>query len=248
MAQPLTGFWSRLNIDFINDVEGRLNEYLEYLEIIHPTSAAKKKDGKTITMFSDDGYNVIKEVDHSGVYVIECYDKMERTARYNIENDIKDLDSFLKRSLYIKPLLAELKIVKKKIEDASVNEKRLEPYKQTILEKLNLFYSLLVESYSIDRENDPSTDQEVPKPKIKWLHNTNVLVTLFDDLLNGYQDAKKPKLKPLIDCQKADIKRLILNNFLDKEGKPISPSTIDTLFKPGKNALAKNKRIRLDYL
>jgi hypothetical protein len=67
------------------------------------------------------------------------------------------------------------------------------------------------------------------RPKIKWLANTNVLVTLFYDLLNGQERAG-----PLIEADKNALKDFLINNFLDSDGNTLSESTIATLFTPSK--------------
>jgi hypothetical protein len=72
-------------------------------------------------------------------------------------------------------------------------------------------------------------DVKMTKPKIKWLANTNVLITLFYDLLNGQEMADQ-----LIEADKNYVKELLINNFLDSEGNPLSESTIATLFTPSK--------------
>jgi hypothetical protein len=70
--------------------------------------------------------------------------------------------------------------------------------------------------------------------KIKWLCKTNVLATLFYDMLNG-QD-KGPSL---IDSAQEDLKNFLVNNFLDADGNELSVDTVNTYIrtdKPGKRA------------
>ncbi len=70
--------------------------------------------------------------------------------------------------------------------------------------------------------------------KIKWLANTNILTTLFYDMLHG-QD-KGPSL---IDSTQEDIKNFLVNNFLDADGNELSVGTVNTYIradKPGKRA------------
>lgn len=75
-------------------------------------------------------------------------------------------------------------------------------------------------------------------PKIKWLGNTNVLATLIYDLWQGQETPRKPKSKKMIDAQKKDLVNLLVNNFLDANGDPLSPSTIDTYL----NSARENSR------
>jgi uncharacterized protein Smg (DUF494 family) len=65
------------------------------------------------------------------------------------------------------------------------------------------------------------------KIRIKWLPTRNVLTTFFFDLLNG-QD----KGSPLIEATVDDIKRLLINNFVDSDGKEFSKDTLDTYLRP----------------
>jgi hypothetical protein len=67
------------------------------------------------------------------------------------------------------------------------------------------------------------------RPKIKWLGNTNVLITFFYDLLNGQE-----RTGPLIEADKNALKDFLMNNFLDSDGNTLSESTITTLFTPSK--------------
>ena len=78
-------------------------------------------------------------------------------------------------------------------------------------------------------------------PKIKWKGKTNVLVTLFYDLLNG-QDNKEQ----LIEAQKKDIKNLLIQNFTDADGNPFSESTIDTILSTTKTDKRANKGDRIE--
>lgn len=87
-------------------------------------------------------------------------------------------------------------------------------------------------------------------PKIQWLGNTNVLATLIYELWNGQEKGKnQPSTKPLIKAQKKDLEELLINNFLDQQGKPLTISTVSDYLnssKPEKRA-KKNGRIELDY-
>ncbi len=80
-------------------------------------------------------------------------------------------------------------------------------------------------NYLIIFLNDP-IDKSIRKnhvKKIKWLGKINVLTTFFYDTVNG-QD----KEMPLIEASLDDIESLILNNFLDADGKELSKDTIHT--------------------
>ena len=78
---------------------------------------------------------------------------------------------------------------------------------------------------TIDDFNNDQNSSSVfqSNPKIKWLAKTNVLTTLFYDLMNG-QDRNAP----LIETTKKDIIDLIVNNFVDSDGSQFSKQTIET--------------------
>lgn len=92
------------------------------------------------------------------------------------------------------------------------------------LEELEVF--LNAEEKQID-SNIGDRKSNSQKIRIKWLSKTNVLTTLFYDLLNG-QD----KGSPLIEATVDDIKRLLINNFMDSDGKEFSKDTLDTYLRP----------------
>lgn len=88
------------------------------------------------------------------------------------------------------------------------------------------------------------------KSKIQWLENTNVLTTLFYDMLNGQNKGKSaPIRQPMIKSTIKDIARLINENFIDVKGNPIPMTTLsDYLSKSEvkeKNKLQKGFRIEL---
>lgn len=79
-------------------------------------------------------------------------------------------------------------------------------------------------------------------PKIQWLGNVNVLITLFYDLLYGQDNHA-----PLIKIEEKVLKSFLKSFFIDAEGNELSESTINTLFtevKHKKRAM-KGNRIEL---
>jgi hypothetical protein len=86
-----------------------------------------------------------------------------------------------------------------------------------------------------------ATQEKDSYPKIQWMGKTNVLVTLFYDLMNG-QDSREPMIK----ATKADIKEFLMNNFIDADGNTLSESTITTIFTPSKDEKRANKGDRVE--
>lgn len=77
-------------------------------------------------------------------------------------------------------------------------------------------------------------------PKIQWLGKTNVLTTLFYDLLNG-QD----KGEPYIHATKKDVMQFLIENFLDKNGDELSESTVQSYFDKQEKKAKIGDRIEL---
>jgi hypothetical protein len=95
-----------------------------------------------------------------------------------------------------------------------------------------------------------ATEIETSNPKIQWLGKTNVLATLIYDLWQGQEKGRnEASTIPMLKAQKKDLEELLLNNFLDKEGKPLKASTISdylNVSKPESRA-KEGTRIELDY-
>jgi hypothetical protein len=86
-----------------------------------------------------------------------------------------------------------------------------------------------------------ATQEKNGYPKIQWMGKTNVLVTLFYDLING-QDSREP----MIIASKADIKEFLMNNFIDADGNTLSESTITTILTPSKEEKRANRGDRVE--
>ena len=81
-----------------------------------------------------------------------------------------------------------------------------------------------------------------PNKKLKFNGNLNQLVDMFYQLNRElFIDGK-----PYIDENTNDIADWIVNSFLDKEGKEISPLTVKTILKPSKEDKRPNTHKRLD--
>jgi len=66
--------------------------------------------------------------------------------------------------------------------------------------------------------------------KLQWRGNINQLITFFYDasnhvLVNG---------KPILNASKKQITKLLVENFIQKDGDPVNISTINTIFTPSK--------------
>lgn len=86
-------------------------------------------------------------------------------------------------------------------------------------------------------------DTQETTEKLQWRGNINQLITFFYDattqvLVNG---------EPILDATKRQIVLLLTQNFTQKDGDPINPATINTIFTPSKviKRPPLNKRITI---
>ena len=84
-------------------------------------------------------------------------------------------------------------------------------------------------------------------PKIQWLGKTNVLVTLIYDLWQGQNKGKDiPSTPPQIIAQKKDLEALLINNFIDSKGKPLTQSVISDYLNTSKPEKRAKKGVRIE--
>ncbi|MBU8882372.1 hypothetical protein CBW16_10305 [Flavobacteriaceae bacterium JJC] len=78
----------------------------------------------------------------------------------------------------------------------------------------------------------------------------NVNINQITDVFYQLSREKSSDGKPYIEANTNEMAALIVNNFLDKDGNPISPQTVKTILKPSKEEKRPNtgKRIDLDKL
>ncbi len=122
---------------------------------------------------------------------------------------------------------------------ASKNKEYLEKY-PIILETIQSIKTHLHSKYGLPDNSIPLSNKKVNTPKIQWLGKTNVLTTLFYDLLNG-QD----KGEAYIHANKKDIMQFLIENFLDKNGDELSESTIQSYFDKQEKKAKIGDRIEL---
>ncbi|WP_126244373.1 hypothetical protein [Chitinophaga rhizosphaerae] len=147
-----------------------------------------------------------------------------------IDNAILGIDDEKKQILY-------LKTIYKTLNPLILYAERLD-YVNKYIFIANCLKDLKAEL--IDKYNVPD-DTEAPKKlnlssspqsshKLQWMGKSKVLITLFYDLYSNVENGGEP----LIKATKEQIKNFLLNNFIEKDGQPLSPSSIDTLLTPSK--------------
>lgn len=98
MENPLIDFNRVGQIDFFIEIERRRGEFYEILNCYFTNNIPKKVDGIKYTLFSDPindkfifPYEVL--ISTQGIYILECYDELERIAKLDISSEIyKNLD------------------------------------------------------------------------------------------------------------------------------------------------------------
>lgn len=93
-----------------------------------------------------------------------------------------------------------------------------------------------------EKEKLNNIPNQIQNPKMQFNGNLNQLVDVFYQLHRElFVDGK-----PYIDGNTNDLVALIVNSFVDKDGKEISPLTVKTILKPSKEEKRPNTHKRLD--
>lgn len=87
----------------------------------------------------------------------------------------------------------------------------------------------------------PFSNSQQSTPKLQWLGQVNVLGTLFYHLLKG-QDGGAP----YISGTSEQVKRMLMENFVDNEGHELSKGTLDTIFTPSRSEKRANEGDRIE--
>ncbi len=106
---------------------------------------------------------------------------------------------------------------------------------------LKCYHKLYRYPPTVEREYSPTVSCKLPAPansgnkdedpgKLQWRGNINQLITFFYDassqvLVDG---------KTILNASKKQIAHLLIENFIQKDGDPVNPSTINTIFTPSK--------------
>ncbi|MCK7559079.1 hypothetical protein MKQ70_30520 [Chitinophaga sedimenti] len=149
-----------------------------------------------------------------------------------IDNALLSLDDEKRQTVY-------LKTIYKTMNSLILYSKEMEYVKPYIFisESLQALKAELIDKYQVQDEAVSQKQMNIPliiqpDKKIQWLGQTNILTTLFFDLMNG---VKAHGIPPLIKATPKEIELLIIDNFIDKDGQTFSlESTVKTNLKPSK--------------
>jgi hypothetical protein len=244
MNLPLEKYRQIFTANFISQVEDKFySSFCSELSLSLYVELERKNDRLKVTGVDLEGKDFSEYITFS-FYFIDEYNKLESEARANIDKIILTYLDETKQEVFINNIIAELKVLHTTMSQSLVATKH-EVYKSILLDKLTQFCSLLRAIYKRQCNETKSYT-----PKIQWLAETNVLTTLFYELLNGQKKTKKgaSNTKPFIKAKTVDIERLLIENFLDLTGKPLSISTIKTYLNNSRpeTRVGEGGRIELD--
>lgn len=115
-------------------------------------------------------------------------------------------------------------------------------YDAQCTKEIENIYALQKIQAAIEEAQKLKLSSPKPNKKLKFNGNLNQLIDMFYQLNRElFIDGK-----PYIDENTNDLADWIVNSFLDKEGKEISPLTVKTILKPSKEDKRPNTHKRLD--
>ena len=119
-------------------------------------------------------------------------------------------------------------------------------YDAQCTKEIENIYALQKIQSAIEEAQKLKIGSQIANNKMQFNGNVNQLVDVFYQLHRElFVDGK-----PYIDGNTNDLVSLIVNSFVDKDGKEISPLTVKTILKPSKEEKRPNthKRINIDKL
>jgi len=159
-------------------------------------------------------------------------------------NDNEDLDftfNLITYSFFLIKMMNHIKVsFNNFIEDKTNTEDRM-------LEDLygsvgkNLLFRFYTNCYKNKKKNSKLCDESKPT-KLKWNNKINILTTFFFDAMH----CATSDTENLLECSRNDLKKMLINNFVDKNGNDLKESTVETYlneYRDDKKALEKNRII-----
>ena len=245
MLHPLEDY--RNVADYMFIIQTNQNFYTKHLCDLSLNFYVEKEeqhDRLYITGFNIEGNEFEGYVTFTS-YLLSEYDRFEKESRGRIDTAIMAILDQPKQQVFIKNILHELQSLIKRLINTDVEEEH-EGYKSMLLGKMSSF-SIAIQDFYLELEFKPRTST----PKIQWLESTNILTTLFHDLLNGQKKTRKGEnnTKPFLKAKLTDIENLLISNFLDSNGKPFSRSTLKTYLNNSRpeTRVAEGGRIELNF-
>lgn len=163
---------------------------------------------KIMNPFDSESLSIVRYFHH--YFKEACYSEMDTSIKA-IEVDILKAGDTVKEKNYLKKVIEQIDLL------ISTSKERVDlqkyPFISSILESTKEF---IQGKYNLKEKNTVTKQVTHSTPKIQWLGKTNILTTLFNDLLNGI---RAEGIQPLINSTPKEIEKLIVENFIDQEGK-----------------------------
>jgi hypothetical protein len=245
MVHPLRTYRAIAKPNFIANLEDKFfTEYYNYL--LSGFDVEKDEENGILRISGFDLYNRGIQGDKTfSSYLIDECNKMEEDARKIIDETILTFICDKKKADFVNTILTELQVLYDGIKELKL-KKKYEILRPILLNQIDSFSKLLNALYKPQKQQAYNL-----APKIQWLETTNLLTTLFYDLLNGQKKAKKgaKNTRPFIKAKTTDIEKLLIENFLDSEGKELSPETIKTYLNNSRpeTRVREGGRIELEF-
>ena len=98
-----------------------------------------------------------------------------------------------------------------------------------------------------NKKNSSESCSDSKPTKLKWNNKINILTTFFFDAMHS----STSDTENLLECTRNDLKKMIINNFVDKNGNDLKESTVETYlneYRDDKKAQEKNRICIPEYL
>ena len=115
-------------------------------------------------------------------------------------------------------------------------------YDEQCEKEIQQIYAMKKLKQDLEREGTFEKSPGTLNPKIRISLNINQFTDIFFQLMTQ----KTADGNPYFDANANQIADLIVNNFVDKDGNPISPQTVKTILKPSKEEKRPNTGKRID--
>lgn len=115
-------------------------------------------------------------------------------------------------------------------------------YDEQCEKEIQQIYAMKKLKQDLEKEGTFEKSPGTVQPKIKINININQMADVFYQL----STLRTPDNLPYIDANANQLAEIIVNNFVDKDGNPISPQTVKTILKPSKEEKRPNTDKRID--
>lgn len=165
----------------------------------------------------------------------ECDDRY--FSFYETKIKVEKIENFTEKIIHLTDEIFQYK----QAEKYSINT-YLKPYDDQCLQLIEHLKTIRDLRADFEKEQNTTISNQLATNKMRFNGNLNQLVDIFYQLNRElFVDGKS-----YIDGNTNDLVALIVNSFVDKDGKEISPLTVKTILKPSKEEKRPNTHKRID--